>query len=360
MGRARNHYEVLGLDKSASTLEVRQAYRRLAMVMHPDRNPDDPLASALFKKINEAHEVLKDERARADYDRTIAGMACDPGYEALQQNPKPVPAMTGQPSPKRGDSIRSTFDIEISLLRRAPCIKEYRYTRLDRCPSCHGSGHEPSTNVKPTACRSCAGTSIIEKMSGSLKVRQACPDCHSGFVFLSGACQLCLGAGRVPKLRKIEVTVPAGLHPGGVLRVPKGGHAGPWGGEYGDLMLELRVETPAGVTIKDGDLLVTLPMDPISLIVGCEISLPISGGRLQIPPATRPGERIFIKSRGLPTRRPTKPVGDLIVQIELEWPLPLSSKQSKILNEARATLDAGNNTPDSKQARKLLDLLSKR
>jgi molecular chaperone DnaJ len=330
------------------------------MIMHPDRNPNEPLAAQLFQKLNEAHAVLKDEQKRALYDRTIKSTQTDPAYEAFQSAPKPVPTMTGQPTAKRGDSLRMTFDVEIDALRRAPSIKDYRYTRLDRCPACHGSGHEPATNAKPTACHACNGTSIVEKLSGAMKVRQACPDCHSGFVFLTDACQMCLGAGRLPKQRRIEVTIPAGLMPGGTLRIPKGGHAGPWGGDYGDLMLEVRVDLPDGITVKDGDLHMALPMDPISLIVGCDVQLPSGGGRLSIAPATRPGERIVLKGRGLATRKIGKSMGDLIVQIELEWPVALPSKQIKLLTEVRQNLDVANATPDSYAARKLLDHLSKR
>ena len=330
----RNHYEALGLTRDASVADVRAAFRRLAMVYHPDKHPGDERAVELFRCINDAYRVLTDDVRRATYDRQLVDTPVDPGYESLVQPVKQV-AKVGGPTARRGENILFDLEVPISkLLSGQPHILEYRYTRMDRCSDCAGSGHDPAVNAKPVSCESCAGTGLTEKTSGSLRLRQPCPDCHAGFRFHQDGCQICLGAGRMAQKRTIEVKVPANTAPGTTVRVARGGHAGAWGGDFGDLLLHLKAELPAGASADGANIIIRMPVDPVTLITGGFIRWDAAEDPIRIPAGTLPGETITLKKRGLP-RKGGGDRGDMILRIDLEWPTKLSPKQMKALGAAR-------------------------
>ena len=351
MATPRNHYEALGITPRAATADVRSAFRRLAMVYHPDKNPDDTFAPELFKRINDAYETLKDDVKRAAYDKLIALNPIDPGYESLKQPVKTVSKKVEGPTAKRGENLRYDLEVSISkLLSGQPHIVEYRYTRLDKCTDCGGSGHDPSINAKPVACDVCSGTGLTEDRSSGMRIRQSCPECHAGFKFKKDACQICLGAGRIAKKRRIDVQVPAGTLPTTILRVAKGGHCGAWGGDFGDLLLQIKTTLPPEASLDGNNVVVRLPVDAITLITGGFIRWDATEDPVRIPAGTLPGEKIFLRRKGLPKRDSTER-GDLILKIDLEWPSSLNAKQLKALGAAREMFE-DLNTPEMTNATK--------
>lgn len=340
----KNHYDALGLHKGASLADIKLSFRRLAMAYHPDKNPGDEYANALFKCINLAYETLRDSGKRAAYDSELEKNRTDPGYANLSRPNRPASSTTNGPVARRGENIRLPLEVTLDDLRKKRAIVDFSYTRMDRCGACHGHGHVPEIHAKPVACSTCNGSGFTEGSNGKMKLRQACSDCHAGFVFLSDACPTCLGAGRLAKKRKIEITLPAGAHDEAVVRIPKGGHIGPWGGEYGDLLLEMVIKAPDGTNIIDGNILATLFVDPFTLITGGKIDMPEQ--TVTIPPNTRPGERIFLKGQGLPRRGKDEP-GDFILLVEIEWPCNLNPKQLKAIQACRASLEPSENLPST-------------
>ena len=357
-----NHYEALGIEKTASVSDIKQAFRRLAMVYHPDKNGGDDFTAELFKSVNLAYETLKDPVLRKKYDALIAQQSYkDPTYKDLAdkhaassvKNTRP-----SKPTPRRGENIRSGMNITLDDLLRPPSIKEFRYSRQEKCPTCHGSGHEPSKSATPVACEACNATGFIEGKNGSFKFRQPCHSCNStGFVFPEDACQICLGSGRVIKQRRIEVTIAAGTTGSTVLRVAHGGHAGVWGGEYGDLLLDLKLETPKEVQVVGDDIHLKLHLDPLSMLIGTEIKISGQIDPIKIPANTKANERIILKSRGLTKKDGSK--GAIILEVEMEWPSSLNPKQLKAISEAKKLLDSDLNTPAAHYSVKILNSLTR-
>mgnify|MGYP002398598345 CR=1 FL=1 len=331
------------------------------MVYHPDKNMGDAYAGELFKRVNIAYETLKEPNLRAKYDSLLKQSSYkDPSYQDLKKAPPPkaTPKHT-KPTARRGENIRAGMSVTLDEILKAPSIREFKYSRHDKCPDCHGSGHEPTKAEDPVVCEECSGTGFIEGKNASLKFRQPCHACNNtGFIFPQNACQTCFGSGRVIRQRRIEVTIAAGTTGTTVLRVPHGGHAGIWGGEYGDLLLDLKLETPDEVRITGDDIHLKLHLDPLSMLVGAEIKLSTQPEPVKIPPQTKAGERITLRNKGLPKKDGSR--GAIVLEIEMEWPSSLNTKQIKAIAEAKKLLDQELNTPASHYSVKTLNALTKK
>ncbi len=346
-----NHYEALGVETTATATEIKNSFRKLAMAYHPDKNPDDAYAVELFKRINIAYETLKAPELRIKYDRLLQSKQYkDPAYADLRKPETVTPKKVDEPQPRRGDNIRNSLQLTLAELNSTPIIKEYRYSRLDKCPQCSGSGHDVATKSKPITCHSCKGSGFTERHNGQMKVRQPCQTCHNtGYIFDHGSCQLCLGSGRMVKSRKIEITIPPGSSQSTTLRSAKGGHIGVWGGDFGDLLLDLEVQLPEGVKISGNNIEMKLPLDPLLMMIGGKLSIPIQDEPIKIPAGIKAGEKIILKGKGLPDKKITQ-AGDLVFTIEVEWPQALSEKQANAIRDIARSINSEKNLPMKAQA----------
>jgi len=250
----RDYYELLGVEKNASTDEIKKAYRKLARKYHPDVNGGDPEAEARFKEINEAYEVLRDPQRRSQYDRyghAQPGAGFDGaggfgfgGFEDIfDMFFGGGPRRPSGGGPRRGGDLR--FDMTITLEEAASGIEEeVEIRRLDTCSACDGSGVSPGSSI--VTCPHCHGAGQVGTTQstpfGRFSTYQTCPRCHGEGRIIEDPCKECDGQGRVEAARKIKVKVPPGVEDGTRLRVAGEGEAGYRGGSPGDLYIYVFVD----------------------------------------------------------------------------------------------------------------------
>ncbi|HLQ85660.1 MAG TPA: molecular chaperone DnaJ, partial [Salinisphaeraceae bacterium] len=221
----RDYYEVLGVAKSASTDEIKKAYRRLAMKNHPDRNPDDAQAEARFKEASEAYEVLSDEQKRAAYDQFghagLGGMGGRPGgagaggfgdiFGDIFSDIFGGGMGGRRGGPSRGADLRYDLDLDLETAISGDTV-QLRIPTLEECDACHGSGAEPGSSVDE--CPTCKGSGQVRLQQGFLSIQQTCPDCRGEGKVVRDPCKKCRGQGRVQTSKTLSVKVPAGVDNG--------------------------------------------------------------------------------------------------------------------------------------------------
>ena len=348
---ARDYYELLQVERTCSELELKQAFRKLAMEHHPDRNPGDAAAEIRFKEINEAYSVLSDVQKRAAYDRfghagvnmNARGAQPDAGDIFAEVFGDVFGEMFGGGrrgnGPARGQDLR--YDLEISLEQAfAGAEVEIVVPSTVTCESCDGSGAKPGTT--PTACGACGGAGRIRTAQGFFAVERTCPRCSGAGRVVSDPCRACHGTGQVCRERKLQVRIPAGVDDGARIRLAGEGDAGARGGPRGDLYIFLSV-APHELFDRDGlDLLCTVPVPMCTAVLGGEIEAPClaglaSGGedcrvKVKIPEGAQTGRTVRMKGRGMPALR-GRDKGDLVVELYVETPTDLTPRQKELIRE---------------------------
>ena len=355
---ARDYYELLGVSRTCTEVELKAAFRKLAMQHHPDRNPGDAQAEARFKELNEAYSVLCDPQKRAAYDRFghagVNGMGG--GGRAGFQDAGDIFAevfgdvfgeMFGggrRGGPARGQDLR--YDLEISL--------EQAYTGAEveivvpstiTCEVCEGSGAKPGSS--PTVCPTCNGQGRVRSAQGFFAVERTCPRCGGQGRVIADPCRTCNGHGQVRRERKLQVRIPPGVDDGARIRLAGEGDAGARGGPRGDLYIFLSVSAHE-LFERDGlDLLCTVPVPMCTAALGGEIEAPClagaaSGGdcrvKVKIPEGSQTGRTVRLKGRGMPALR-GRERGDLVVEIYVETPANLTARQKELLRELAESSD---------------------
>jgi molecular chaperone DnaJ len=351
MAEKRDYYEVLGVQRAASKDEIKDAYRKLAMQFHPDRNKD-PGAEEKFKEISEAYAVLSDDQKRQQYDTL--------GHSGFDQRYRQEDIFRGADFDSVfrdmgfGDIFRTFFgggfgtersnvgqdlayDLEITLEEAAKgAEKEIEVPRTERCDVCGGSGAAPGTSAK--TCPTCGGSGQMQNMrkSGFAMYVQvtACPTCKGKGKLIQTPCPNCHGSGRVRKRRKITVKIPMGIDEGNQLRLRGEGEMAANEGEPGDLYVVVHVK-PHPQFLREGDdlwhvVMVTFPQAAL----GAEISVPTLEGptTIKIHPGTQVGEVLTLKGKGMPRFR-AYGRGDLLIRVGLSVPEKLTSQQRTLLEQ---------------------------
>jgi len=356
MASKRDYYEVLGVGRNASGDEIRKAYRALARRFHPDVNKD-PDADARIKEINEAYEVLKDDERRRNYDIY--------GHEDPTRNAGPSASNfsfddifdvffgTGSRAPRsgasavRGDDLRQ--DVEITLEEAASGVsKRIRYSHLETCDVCEGTGAEPGSRSQ--VCPSCRGTGYVRHtqntLLGTFQTTAPCGRCGGEGRIIEQPCPQCAGAGRVRRTREMTVRIPAGVDTGSRIRLSGEGDAGMRRGPAGDLYLFIRVKPHEVFERRDNDLYCEVPVSFATAVLGGEVEVPTIGGseKLEIPEGTQSGTSFVLRGKGMPDANGYHR-GNQYVNVRVEVPRRLNAEQKQAL---RAFAEAmGENLPDS-------------
>jgi molecular chaperone DnaJ len=356
----RDYYEVLGVDRNASDEEIKKAYRKLAVKLHPDKNPGDKSAEENFKEIGEAYEALSDPQKRAAYDQ-YGHAAFDPRARAGRGGGFHDPfeifreVFSGSsifeeffggrhdPSqPQRGDDLR--YDLEITLEEAAlGCEKKISISKPVRCEVCDGSGMEHGS--KAHVCPTCGGHGVVLTSRGFISLRQTCPHCKGSGRIVEKPCKTCHGDGRHELNSEIKLRIPPGVDTGSRLRSTGNGEAGFRGGPAGDLYVILHVK-PHEFFQRDGDdLLCEAPVSFIQAALGAEVEVPTIDGKvtLKIHSGTQPGAAFRVKGKGVKNLQGYGH-GDLHVRIQVEVPIHLNAEQRTKLREFAALCD-GKETP---------------
>ena len=351
----RDYYEVLGVSKGASADEIKKGYRQKAKELHPDRNSDNPNAEAQFKEANEAYEVLKDADKKAAYDRFghaafEGGMGGGrPGgfggggqgdfasafsdvFDDLFGDMMGGRRGGGGNRAVRGSDLR--YNLRISL--------EDAYSGLQKtvqaptavgCDVCEGTGAQGG--AEPTTCPTCSGMGKVRAQQGFFTVERTCPTCSGMGQIIQNPCKNCGGAGRVEKDRSLSVNIPAGVETGTRIRLAGEGEAGLRGGPTGDLYIFIEV-TEHNLFQRDGaQLYCRVPVSMTIAAMGGDIEVPtIDGGRsrVKVPAGSQSGRQMRLRSKGMPALR-GGPAGDMLIELAVETPVNLTSKQKDLLKE---------------------------
>ncbi len=346
----RDYYEILGISRGATTQEVKNAYRKLALQFHPDRNPGDRPAEEKFKELGEAYSVLSDEEKRARYDRFgHAGVASSAGayggfdpfttFEDLLGDFFGFGDAFGTTTrrrtrtrAKRGADLR--FDLELKLEEVATGIsREVRIPRLEVCPSCRGSGATAGTSTVP--CGQCGGIGQVRYQQGFFTVSRACGACQGTGTVIKNPCPECQGNGRIQRERTLEIKIPAGVDNGSRLRIQGEGEAGLMGGPPGDLYIVIHVPEHDIFDRRDYDLQCTVSVTFSQAALGAEVrvSTLIDGEEvLKIPPGTQTNSVFKLRGKGIP-RLEKSGRGDLYVNVKVATPAKLTKEQRRLFEE---------------------------
>ena len=356
MASKRDYYEVLGVARSATSKEIADAYRKLAIKHHPDKNPGSEEAVVRFKEAAEAFEVLHDGDKRSRYDQYgHAGVDGSPGFHQFNDVNDIFEAfgdifggglfgdLFGGRGGKRGGGRRVrkgddlAVEVHLDLLEAAKgCTKTIHYERHERCVTCEGTGAKPGS--KPESCNYCGGRGQVVQSSGLFRVQTTCPACHGEGRLIKNPCADCRGAGF--KLKKIEreVNIPAGVDHHTRVRMAGEGEPSPDGGPSGDCYCIIQLEEHP-LFQRDGQhLICRVPITFTQAALGATLEVPTLDGPedLKIPAGTPTGEVFKLRGRGMPDPR-HRGVGDLLVQVNIEVPKNLSERQEELLRELAET-----------------------
>ena len=335
---SRDPYEVLGVERQSTTVEIKAAYRRLALQHHPDRNPGDRAAEEKFKEISLAYAILSDEDKRAHYDRfgAVAGDMPFGGEPDIRVVTDFFDAIFGDlfgTGRKRaaGQDLRYTLELEFAEAALG-CEKEIRFTRTGDCANCRGTGAEGgAAGLVP--CQRCDGQGFVRGTAGLLPARRECQACGGAGEVARVRCVPCTGTGLADGERIFTVRVPPGSQGGNSQRVAGEGSPGRRGGPAGDLHVIVRVK-PDALYHLDGDILVAeVPLSMEEAALGADIDIPLLDCqvRMKIPPATQPGTLFRVRDKGLP--RPGGGRGDAHVRIAVEVPTTVPDEARDLLTK---------------------------
>ena len=361
--KKRDYYEVLGVERNASADEVKRAYRKLAVKFHPDKNPDDPHTEEKFKELGEAYDVLMDGDKRAAYDRFgHAAFAQGGGFRGGFHDPFDIfrevfggggmgggifetffggAGMRGEDR-QRGSDLR--YDMQITLEEAAfGTEKEIEVRKLEPCDKCGGSGAEAGSRT--ITCPACGGRGQVISSRGFFQISQTCPRCRGAGQLIEKPCRHCEGEGRVEKLSRIKLKIPAGIADGSRLRSSRNGEAGTRGGPHGDLYVVIHIKEHKIFQREDDDLYCELPISFSIAALGGEVDVPTLEGKahLKVPFGTQSGQIFKLRGKGIANVN-GRERGDLLARLIVEVPTRLNTEQRQKLEEF-AALCGDENTP---------------
>ena len=359
--KKRDYYEVLGVQRNVSEEEVRRAYRKLAVKFHPDKNPDDPHAEEKFKEIGEAYDVLMDPDKRAAYDRFghaafAQGAAARGGFHDPFDIFREVFGAAGGgifetffggggtrgEDRQRGSDLR--YDMQIKLEEAAFGVeKEIEIQKLDTCDKCQGSGAEPGSRT--INCPACGGRGQVISSRGFFQISQTCPRCRGAGQIIEKPCRQCQGEGRLQKMSRIMLKIPAGIADDSRLRSSRNGEAGTRGGPHGDLYVVIHIKEHKIFRREDDNLYCEVPIPFSSAALGGEVDVPTLEGKanLKVPAGTQSGQIFKLRGKGIANVN-GRERGDLLARLIVEVPTRLNAEQRQKLEDF-AALCGEENTP---------------
>ena len=336
---AKDYYEVLGVKREASEKEIRQAFRRLARQHHPDVNPGNSGAEARFKEINAAYEVLSGADHRKQYDRHGENWQHADQIDAMRRQQ----AESGRGGGFGGFGGRAggqgvEFDFGGGGQGGGGGGGGGLFEGLFRRAVGRQRGADVESNTRISLEDAYRGaTRTIEVREGA----EVCRVCSGAGSFAGATCHACRGTGSATPLRRIEVTIPAGIQTGQRVRVAGRGSPGTNGGPAGDLFLIIEV-TPHARFERDGDdLRIDIDVPVADAALGGEAHVPTLKGRalaLRIPAETQGGKVFRLAGQGMP--RSGGGFGDLHARVRLVLPDPLTDEQRALFEQLRATTPA--------------------
>jgi len=360
----RDYYEVLGVIKSASSEEIKKAYRKLALKYHPDKNKGDKASENKFKDASEAYHVLSDKERRTNYDQfghaafegaggrggfansdfssTFSDIFGSDIFDDFFEGFGGTRRRQRSSSDFRGADLR--YDLSISLEEAYHGKKqEISFSSSDKCGRCDGYCAEPGS--QPTSCSMCNGQGKVRSSQGFFTIQQTCPECSGSGEQISSPCKECRGMGKKQTKRKISTNIPKGVDDGTRIRLSGKGEAGINGGRNGDLYIFVSVESHSIFKRSEENLFFEFPISLSDAALGATVDVPtIDGGKakVKITAGTQNGKQFRLREKGMPIMR-NKDYGDLYIRAITEVPVSLTKEQKNLLEQFKKLEDAKTN-----------------
>ncbi|MFD2581127.1 molecular chaperone DnaJ [Pedobacter vanadiisoli] len=357
----RDYYDVLGVTKSASTDEIKKAYRKMAIKYHPDKNPGDKAAEDKFKEAAEAYEVLSSPEKKQRYDQfghAGVGSSASGGYGGSMNmddifsnfgdifgghNPFESFFGGGGGQQRGGRRVAKGSNLRIKVKLTLEEIahgaeKKIKVNKLIVCKTCDGSGAKDKSSV--STCGTCGGSGQVRRVTntilGQMQTASTCPTCNGSGQQITSKCNVCHGDGVVRGEETITINIPAGVSEGMQLSMSGKGNAAPNGGIPGDLIILIE-EIPHETLKREGNNIVyDLHLSFVDAALGMSIEVPTIDGKakIKIDPGTQSGKLLRLKGKGLPEVN-SYHRGDEIIHINIWTPKALSSEERSALEKLR-------------------------
>ncbi|MFA6469290.1 MAG: molecular chaperone DnaJ [Bacteroidota bacterium] len=359
MASKRDYYEVLGVQRNASSDEIKKTYRKLALQYHPDRNPNNKEAEEKFKEATEAYEVLSDQQKRQRYDQFgHQGMRGGSDFHQYQdindifshfgdifggsggsifeemfggQQRRRGPRSTGDP----GSDLR--IRLKLTLEEIATGVeKKLKIKKWKSCGTCNGSGARPGSSK--STCPQCQGTGELRQVSRSMFGQfvniSACAFCGGTGQIIKEKCHTCDGEGREQGESTIKINVPAGVSEGNYMTLQGQGNAGRRGGHAGDVIVEFTEEKHDSFIRNGDDIIYTALISYPDAVLGADVEVPTLGGKakIKIDAGTMPGKMLRMKDKGIPHLN-SYGRGDQLIQVQIWVPHKVNSREKELLKE---------------------------
>ncbi len=358
----KDYYEILGISKSANNIDIKKAYKRLAMRYHPDRNKGDKSCEEKFKKIKEAYEVLSDKKKRSMYDQY--------GHTDFNQNNGYNDFTSGfSSSADFGDIFGDVFgdifgsrkskskknvgsdiycNVDLTLEEVLKGIsKKIKVFVMQKCSICKGNGCRPGTNRK--LCNVCNGNGNIKTSQGFFTIQQTCPSCNGECYIIKNICYICRGSGTEKVSKNFFVKIPCGVKNNDQIRIVGKGNYGGIDSIPGDLYIKIKIKKHHIFSRDKNDLYCEVPINFSMAALGGVIEIPTleNSIKIRIPPETQTGKIFRIKNKGIKSYN-SNIYGDLLCKVFIETPVNLNKYQKKLLYDFGVSISSSNNRNNPK------------
>lgn len=351
----RDYYEVLEISRDASEVEIKKAYRKMALKYHPDKNPDDSTAEEKFKEAAEAYEVLRDPNKKARYDQYgHAGLKGGNGFGGAGMSMDDIFSQFGdifgeafgggfggfggqrrRRRVNRGSNIRVKVKLSLSEVAKG-VEKKIKVPKYINCDACEGTGAESGSAY--ATCSTCNGRGQISQVTdtflGRMQTTTTCPHCGGEGQVIEKKCQKCAGNGIVKGDEVINVKIPAGISEGMQMSVSGKGNAAARGGIPGDLIVLIE-EVPHQELERDGiNLFYHKYISFPEAAMGTSIEVPTIDGKakVKVEAGTQSGKILRLKGKGIPEVNGYR-TGDLLVNINVWTPRDLNQDEREMMEQ---------------------------
>lgn len=342
MSEKRDYYQVLGVARDADAAAIKKAYRRLAVELHPDRNPGNKEAEEAFKEASEAYQVLCDDEKRQLYDRFGHEGPRGAGFGGGFSDVSDVFSafgdifgdLFGGAGARRGGGGRGVdleTEVHLTLAEAASGVtRDIEISRRVACEGCQGSGVAPGS--RPERCRTCRGAGQVMHSQGFLMISSTCPACRGAGEVINDPCRTCRGSGLAEATESLSVSIPAGVEDGSTLRLGGRGETSPRTGRAGNLYVHLRVKPDPRFERDGADLHAQAQISFVQAALGDTLSVETLDGEaeVQVAAGSQPGDVVVLRGHGMPRLQDTGR-GNLVVHLNLVVPKKLSQEQAEHL-----------------------------
>jgi molecular chaperone DnaJ len=374
----KDYYQILGVSENATPDDIKKAYRKLAKKYHPDSNPGDDRAAERFKEINEAHEILSDQKKRKQYDDLRHFAHAGYGSHGFQQgfDINDILSQFGRGAGGSGGARTFTFDdlggpggfgdIFSNIFDRGGRFRQQRYgpqqgqdlyadvevpfdvaakggnttimvSKDEQCDRCKGTGAEPGSKVEK--CPQCGGAGMVSVSQGGYAVSRPCPRCYGRGEIVSDPCAKCGGNGQTAGRKRLSIKIPKGVADGTKIRLRGQGQPGTSGGPPGDLIIEVRVTPHRFFQRRGTNIYCDVTINLAQAVLGTKLRVRTLNDKkavLKIPAGTQPGTTFRLKGLGVDTGTEK---GDQLVTVKVEIPKDLKPEDKQLFESLASSLN---------------------